>query len=175
MPLSDNCIVIPLTEPHRYLSGIAALNLPSASGTGDWHFQQTFCVARSRRSRTFIAGEGCLTNTLPFLGNAGIYECSETLRRVGVGHVGLSAYAATHARAIADLVISAIQAGQRTDHITLDDWMPRKAGKKEVLDLLRVALPVLSSAEARALQTWISDCISRYPELNLPITAGQAG
>ncbi|WP_323094408.1 hypothetical protein [Aeromonas hydrophila] len=70
--------MIPATSlrPLRYIGGMAALNLPSATGTGDWHFWQTFERERRHRSRSFISGAGCLTDTTALLGDAGIYEAS---------------------------------------------------------------------------------------------------
>lgn len=50
---------------------MAALNLPSSTGTGDWHFVQTFERERQHRSRSFISGAGCLTDTSGLLGDAG--------------------------------------------------------------------------------------------------------
>ena len=65
--------------------GMAALNPPSSTGTGDWHFVQTFERERQHRSRSFISGAGCLTDTTGLLGDAGIYEASELLRTLGIG------------------------------------------------------------------------------------------
>ena len=78
--------MIPATSLHplRYIGGMAALNLPSPTGTGDWHFGQTFERERKHRSRSFISGAGCLTDTTCLLGDAGIYEASELLRTLGI-------------------------------------------------------------------------------------------
>ena len=45
-------------------------------------------------------------------------------------------YAATHARAIADLVLGAILRDESPDFVPLDDWMPRDDDKREVRALL---------------------------------------
>lgn len=99
--------MIPATSLHplRYIGGMAALNLPSSTGTGDWHFWQTFERERRHRSRSFISGAGCATDTTALLGDAGIYEASELLRTLGIRFEGGTAYAASHARACADLVL----------------------------------------------------------------------
>ena len=66
-------ITVPATSRLRYLGGMAALNLPSPTGTGDWHMEQTFFRQRDKRSRSFISGVGCPTDTTPLLGDAGVY------------------------------------------------------------------------------------------------------
>src|SRR5260364_247270 len=52
-------LMIPETSPSRYLSGIAALNIPSTRGTGDWHLIETFFRPRQQHSRLFVSGIGC--------------------------------------------------------------------------------------------------------------------
>src|SRR5260363_411575 len=58
-------LMIPETSPSRYLSGIAALNIPSTRGTGDWHLIETFFRPRQQHSRLFVSGIGCETDTTP--------------------------------------------------------------------------------------------------------------
>ena len=150
--------MIPTTSLHplRYIGGMAALNLPSSTGTGDWHFVQTFERERQRRSRSFISGAGCLTDTTGLLGDAGIYEASELLRTLGIKFEGDTAYAANHARACADLVLAAVMRGLSPDFVTLDDWMPREIDKQAVHCLIDRALPRLDATQAEAVKAWQS-------------------
>lgn len=63
-------------------------------------------------------------------------------------------YAATHTRAIADLVLVAVITGGSPEFVTLDDWMPTPANKKEVFDLLAIALPKLIPAQQQIIERW---------------------
>jgi hypothetical protein len=63
---------------------MAALNLPSSAGTGDWHIEQTFFRPRKNRSRSFISGAGCPTDTTSILGDTGIYDCTTVLDELGI-------------------------------------------------------------------------------------------
>ena len=148
--------MIPTTSLHplRYIGGMAALNLPSSTGTGDWHFWQTFERERRHRSRSFISGAGCATDTIALLGDAGIYEASELLRTLGIRFEGGTAYAASHARACADLVLAAVMRGLSPDFVTLDDWMPGEIDKRAVHDLIDRALPRLDATQAEAVKAW---------------------
>ena len=148
--------MIPATSLHplRYIGGMAALNLPSPTGTGDWHFVQTFERERKRRSRSFISGAGCLTDTTGLLGDAGIYEASELLRVLGIKFEGGTAYAANHARACVDLVLAAVMRGLSPDFVRLDDWMPRESDKRAVYDLIDRALPRMDAMQAEAVKAW---------------------
>jgi hypothetical protein len=149
---------IPATSlsPLVYLGGMAALNLPSPTGTGDWHMEQTFFIPRpsGKRSRSFISGVGCLTDTTSILGDEGIFDCTGILAELGIPHEGVSAYAANHARATADLVLDAVLRGVSPEFVTLDDWMPRDGDKEDVFFLLEEARPHLTAAQQDQLRVW---------------------
>lgn len=146
---------IPETTMRHYLGGIAALNLPSVSGSGDWHLEQTF-FRGSRRTKGFLSGDGCDVDTASLLGERGIYECSAALQGLGIPYRGEVAYAASHARAIVDLLIAAVRHAGRTDHVRLDDWMPTPEGKSEVFEMLHIALPKLPIDHQAKLRDWHS-------------------
>ena len=139
--------MIPATSPLRYIGGMAALNLPSPTGTGDWHMEQTFFRQREHRSRSFISGVGCPTDTTHILGEAGVYDCTAVLDELGIPHESAVAYAANHARAIADLVLAAVLRGESPAFVVLDDWMPRDSDKQQVFDLLAKALGHLTEGQ----------------------------
>ncbi|ANF24897.1 hypothetical protein MT1_0358 [Pseudomonas sp. MT-1] len=148
-------IVIPQTTRNRYLSGIAALNLPSAAGTGDWHFLQTFFVQRSRRSTGFICGLGCEIDTTAFLGDVGVFECSKLLKSLDIEFVGDAAYSANHTRAVADLVIAAIRIGRNVDHLCIDDWLPKMSDKERLIAMLQQAYSNMNEELRQALNVWV--------------------
>ncbi|RMS04957.1 hypothetical protein ALP73_200145 [Pseudomonas coronafaciens pv. garcae] len=146
---------IPATSKLIYLGGMAALNLPSATGTGDWHMHQTFFRPRQSFSRSFISGKGCATDTLDMLGDSGIYDCTSILKSLGIPHEGTNAFAANHARATADIVLDAVMRGGSPDFVVLDDWMPRLSDKHEVLKLLHKAQEFLIIEQQAVLHAWI--------------------
>lgn len=147
-------ITIPATTRLRYLGGLAALNLPSPVGTGDWHMGQTFFRSRATRSRSFISGTSCPTDTNPILGDAGVYDCTAVLDELGIPHESAIAYAANHARATADLVLAAVLRGASPDFVVLDDWMPRDSDKLQVFDLLAKSLGHLTPEQGNKLLEW---------------------
>lgn len=145
---------IPATSTTRYLSGRPALNLISEDGTGDWHFVQTFCRDRVISGRFAIVGEGCETNTNTYLGNAGIYDCTALLDEQRIQHESTPAFAANHARAIADMVIAESLLGRLADFAILDDWMPRPRDKQKVYDLLAQAKAKLPELARKMVLEW---------------------
>jgi hypothetical protein len=147
-------ITIPATSRQHYLGGMAALNLPSPSGTGDWHMEQTFFRLREKRSRSFISGAGCLTDTTPILGEVGIYDCTSILDDLGIPHKSDTAYAANHARATADLVLAAVLRGESPNFVVLDDWMPRDRDKQQVFELLAIAHGHLTAGQQDKVLQW---------------------
>lgn len=154
-------IIIPPTSKLTYIGGMAALNLPSSTGTGDWHQEQTFFHSRTKRSRSFISGKGCPTDTLEMLGDAGIYDCTSVLKVLGIPHEGTTAFAASHARATADLVLDAVMRGESPDFAVLDDWMPRTSDKQEVIELLAKALERLTPEQQATIRAWIDKNVAQ--------------
>lgn len=147
-------IPVPATSRLRYLSGMAALNLPGPNGTGDWHMAQTFFRPRVKRSRSFISGIGCSTDTTSILGDIGVYDCTAVLDELGIQHESAVVFAADHARAIVDLVLAAVLRGESPDFVVLDDWMPRDTDKQQVFDLLLKAIPHLTNEQQKRVQEW---------------------
>lgn len=142
------------TSPQRYLSGMAALNIPSSKGTGDWHLIETFFRPHQQRSRLFIAGAGCEADTTPLLADQGVFECSAILNEWGIPHPPGTVYAATHARAIADMVLVCVLDGSHADYVELDDWMPRNEDKQAVFDLLDMAMQYLTLEQKSRVTVW---------------------
>lgn len=147
-------ITIPPTSRLRYLGGTAALNLPSPTGTGDWHMIATFFRLREHRSLSFISGVGCPTDTTSILGDTGIYDCTAILDELGIPHESAVAYAANHARATADLVLAAVLRGGSPDFVVLDDWMPRDSDKQQVFELLAKAPAHLNAEQQEKVREW---------------------
>lgn len=123
---------LPTTSPEHYLTGQAALNVPSDDGDfADWHFTATFL---SGRGRFAIAGKNFL-DTTNLLGNYGISERAEVLRKHGVPiPENEKVYAANHVRAVLDLVLSALAKGQVPSHITVADTIDSETGRKDLAE-----------------------------------------
>jgi hypothetical protein len=145
-------------SPLVYIGGLAALNLPARSGSGDWHLEETFFSQKPKASRSFLFGVGCETDTTSFFEAEGIfddiYDCTEILDRLGIPYEGAIVYAATHARAIADLLLGAVLRGESTDFVVLDDWMPHTWGKESVIFLLDEARSHLTKEQQDQLWAW---------------------
>ena len=147
-------LAIPETSPTRYLSGIVALNIPSGEGTGDWHQTQIFFRPYVRHPRSFLVGSGLDFDPTAYMGNAGVEDRSAELDALGVEHPAGPVYAATHARAIADLLLRAVLRGESPQFVTLDDWMPKDEQKQSVLALLAKARPHLTQQQNDTLRRW---------------------
>ena len=110
--MEEGVLEIPQTSPTRYISGIVALNIPSERGTGDWHETSIFFTSRVRMPRSFIIERGQPFDPSDFLGSVGRYDAAAALDSMGVKHPEGPVYAASHARAIADLVIASVLRGE---------------------------------------------------------------
>jgi hypothetical protein len=147
---------IPLTSADRYVSGIVALNIPTADGTGDWHQRQVFFTPSVTPPRSFLIVRGQRHDPSRFLGATGIVDVAASLDAIGVPHPPGPVYAATHARAIADLVLVAALRGEDPTFVALDDYMPEREQKLAVFTLLDRAIRHISEpSTVAAIRDWI--------------------
>jgi hypothetical protein len=148
--------VIPETSPTCYISGIVALNSPCDAGTGDWHEDSVFLTPRVRIPRSFIIALGQEFDPSALLGEVGIYDASHALDNLGVKHPPGPVFAASHTRAIADMVLVSVLRGESTAHVSqLDDWLHTAAEMQEVVSIVELSIPKLSPEQAQSLEPWI--------------------
>jgi hypothetical protein len=112
---------LPHTSEQNYITGRSALNVPNPDGSfADWHFDEVFL---SGRGKIRIAGKDT-EPTFPILGNYGIRECSETLRRFGLNIPQTEkVYTANHVRAILDMVLASLSKKKLPIHVVADGFI----------------------------------------------------
>ncbi|HAD30066.1 MAG TPA: hypothetical protein DCE77_00690 [Methylophaga sp.] len=148
------------TSPKFYLSGLASLNIPSPSGSGDWHFQSVF--SENGYTRGFYAGIGAEVNTISLYESNGIEECGQVLKNLGIVFDGDKAYAATHPRAIADLIADSLLRDKQASFIVLDDWLNDSQDLLQLNLLLDKLSNNLTAAQLRLLESWKNRESQRY-------------
>ncbi len=153
-------ITFPATSRSRYVTGIAALNIPAPENTGgDWHFLNTF-KSRSFPGNIDLAGEELEWNTNALFGDYGIHECSDYLRSRGVPiEEGIPVYSANHYRAILDMVYRSVSVGRIPWHIDIDDWLDSEQHRTMFFFLLDRFSSKFSPAEQKLTSCWV-DAIS---------------
>lgn len=111
----------PHTTEENYITGKAALNVPNPDGSfADWHFDEVFL---SGRGKIRIAGKNT-DPTFSLLGNYGIRECSDTLRRFGLAlPAAEKVYSANHVRAILDMVLSSVYKQKTPAHVQVHEFI----------------------------------------------------
>jgi hypothetical protein len=121
---------IPHTSEQHYITGKAALNVPNPDGSfADWHFDEVFL---SGRGKIRIAGRDTVP-TLPILGNYGIRECSDTLRRFGLAVPDTEkVYTANHVRAILDMVLASLAKKKLPAHVVAAEFIDSESELAEL-------------------------------------------
>lgn len=143
---------IPDTTPSHYLTGLTALNVPSPTGSGDWHLAESFL---SSRSRYHLAGDGeAHWNTNPIFGGANVHECSAELRAHGVPVSG-AVWAAGHVRAVADLVAKAVLSGVSPAHVDAREFLDAPGQLDELAALLGDLAPHVPEEHRPLLFEWM--------------------
>ena len=149
--------MLPPTSKEHYLTGMTAMNIPDPEGmTGDWHFQEAFFGWKDRKSRIFVAGIAGEYDTNGILGNFGIKECAEELKKMGVSvPENQPVYTANHYRAILDLLYNCVQKGRYPYHIDIDDWLNTESQQNFLLSMAQNFEQYLSNEAWEILDKWI--------------------
>ena len=118
-------IELPETDAAHYLTGTSAMAIPSEdSAFVDWHFVDGFLDGKASFR---IAGTN-FPETTRILGNLGVRECGETLRRAGVPlPKDRPFYAANRDRALLDMLLANLSTHRRPDHLRLKDFFDSEA------------------------------------------------
>lgn len=144
------------TTTENYITAIAALNIPSDEGTGDWHFFENFMIHGDIIPTQQVAGIDTLS-TRRWLGDSGIFDCHEILLECGVTTLNKNEkiYAANHYRAIADMVYDNVKRGfSIKDTISLNDWLPELHEKKKIYALVDLFHTDMTEEEWRKIEEW---------------------
>ncbi len=146
----------PETNRTRYLTGLAALNIPAPENTsGDWHFLDTF-QSLDFPSNLELAGEGLEWNTNPVFGDYGIHECSKTLREDGGLEIppGFLVFSANHYRAILDILYRHFSKGTVPANLAIEDWLNTEEQRQTLHRLLDQFLPWFPAGERMVAVHW---------------------
>jgi hypothetical protein len=149
-------VIPPETSPTRYLSALAALNLPTGDGTGDWHQTETFKRGAPCEPLGFLIGPGLAWDTTPYMASVGVVECSALLAAYGIPHPAGPVWTADHARAIADVVVGEALTGRLIMCVDLEGWMPCPEDKDAVVRLLVMAMGRLPESAKGIVTAWIA-------------------
>lgn len=134
------------------MSGLASLNLPSETGSGDWHFDNVFSGKGTING--FYAGEGTAINTNHLFGATGVQEISKILEKLNLSFEGYEAYAASHSRAIADLIFDSISKHSNPNFIVLDDWLTDSKDIQGFLTFIDILSANITTKQNELLNLW---------------------
>lgn len=162
-------VLVPETSFTWYLSGDGALNIHDEEPTGDWHAVNTFFDRRliPDDEPVFMAGdrpEKCpeipgrhyiRLNTNDLFGTRGLLDRTQEARSQNIRFLGPRLIAASHARAIADMVMRSARSGRNASHVVLDDFMPTHEYKERVHGILLSVGDKLTSMEREGVETWM--------------------
>lgn len=136
-----------------HLTAQTALNIPSESGHFvDWHLLEAFSgsPAEWQARCTWVGAADAmpagrhLPDTRPWLGKAGVWNCTDVLRSHGVQvNLGQIIYAARPWRAVLDMVLAHATKGRVAHHVQLTQWFDPEADAAELTRLHTVALYLL--------------------------------
>lgn len=136
-----------------YLSSTTALNIPSESGQFvDWHLLEAFGGSPAEWQARCTWGGSTdteptgrhLTDTRPWLGEAGVWHCTDVLRSHGIQvNPNQVIYAARPWRAVLDMVLAHATKGRVAHHVQLTQWFDPEADAAELARLHTAALYLL--------------------------------
>ena len=142
------------TTPERYISGLVALNLPTAGDSGDWHTLNVLSALRQGHLLPLaLVGKGQPFNTNDFFGQLGVLEARAAILALGEP-VDEPVYVASHVRAVADMVVSLLTQGEPLSSIPIEDWVSDH-GYRELASYWALLRPRLTDARAATLDAWL--------------------
>jgi DNA-binding MarR family transcriptional regulator len=153
---------LPKTSMRHYLTAKTALNIPSDEGTGDWHFFEMFVGSHGRKAGPFFIAGINVSDTFDILGLEGIADESEKLRELGLECNG-PVYAASHYRAMADLIYYRLQDGVGLDSYKINEWFPALNDQGKLIAMLQVLATGIEQSKEKQLNNWLRDqklCLS---------------
>lgn len=146
---------LPITTPEHYLTGTSAMTIPS-SGTSfvNWHFVETFLEGKADYR---IAGVN-FPDTTPLLGQSGVRECGDLMRRLGAPLPADTAfYSADRDRAFLDLLVSQLRHGRLPDHLRVEDCCETEDEATHLIQQAAALKPLLDNeSQIKLLDQWLT-------------------
>lgn len=146
-------------SPQRYISGRLALSIEAEAGdSGDWRSAAALWNEKAKMPRYGVMGQGERYDTTPYLGSQGVAEVSDRLLKMGLPNLGDEIYAASHPRAVADMVLANALDGKSFAAVTMesfDEWLGEEKDKQIVYAMLRSALPKLPKSAGEFVEGWL--------------------
>ena len=120
--------IFPKTTPKRYLSGLATLNLPHGIKPDERRETKISLDPKDPLNELTLASSNF---------ELGIFDCAEILDAHGTAHEESSVWVATHARAIADMLLYLVSRNLSFDSILINEWTTcfTRLELKQILDL----------------------------------------
>lgn len=164
-----------------YLTAKTALNVPSKSGQFlDWHLLEAFSgIPAEWQARCTWMGEADtpglgrhLSDTRPWLGEAGVWDCTEVLRRHGVEiDPDQRVHAAQPWRAVLDMVLAHATKGRVARHVRLSEWFD-PTDDAEQLNTLRAAVDTQLSHQPDTIPAPMKTLLHQWRALQSDVWEG---
>lgn len=164
-----------------YISGQTALNIPGELGKFvGWHLLEAFSGSPTEwQARCTWAGEidrtrpgRHLPDTHPWLGEAGVWDCTEVLRRHGVEiDPDQRIHAAQPWRAVLDMVLAHATKGRVARHVRLSEWFD-PTDDAEQLDTLRAAVDTQLSHQPHTIPAPMKTLLHQWRALQADVWQG---
>jgi hypothetical protein len=139
--------IFPKTTPKRYLSGLAALNFPHGLNNDE-----------RREAKISLDPEDPLNELTIATSNfeLGIFDCTDIFDAHGIPHEESSVWVATHARAIADMLLFSVSRDLPFDSILINEWTTSFA-RLELKQILDLELPLVPPEHKQRIQDWLEE------------------
>ena len=146
-------VTIPQTTPDTYLTGMAALSIPTEEGdVADWHFDAAFL----REGTHFRVAGANFPSTSNLFGRFGIRECADVLRARAVPlPIDQPFYAATYPRAVLDLLLTTTAEHKQPAFLQASDIL-EEGDLQSVLDQLEaIRHRITDRVQLTLIDQWI--------------------
>ena len=121
----------------NYITGKSSINFPLDDETGGWHFMSYYDKSKGV-FKVSLAGIH-FPDTFSYLGNDGVIDVVDQMKRRGIHVNSPHIYMADHYRAAADMIIRWALSERKNCNVEINEWFPKPEDQNRLFDYIAKA------------------------------------
>lgn len=138
----------------NYITGVPAINFPTAKNTGGWHFLNYFDLDKGV-FKVSLSGIH-YPDTTRYFGDYGLIDISSRLDDLQIPYTSQQVYIANHHRAAADILVKWAISSSRYCTVEAEEWFPAEQDKEILFNIINLAKQKLQEDGLwTKLESWV--------------------
>lgn len=138
----------------NYITGVPAINFPTAKNTGGWHFINYFDLDKGV-FKVSLSGIH-YPDTSRYFGDYGLIDISSKLDDLKIPHTCHQVYIANHHRAAVDILVKWAISSSKHCTVEAEEWFPAKEDRDNLFKIINLAKQKLEEDGLwTKLESWV--------------------